>query len=281
MPINRVRVRDLLLNGCILASVQMTLSDIVRGMILGSYLTCRNMLTVSRTLDIPYSTVHYWIRRYEQSRTVVAKHSPGRPRKTCARSDRRLYRLARVNGFATCNDLLRHWQERVSRFTVLRRLHERHLHQYRPCRVPLLTRDNKRTRLEWAMRRCHWRDLWKRVVFSDESRFLLHPVSGRTLVWRLPGERLNEQSVLQVIAHGGGSVHVLGAIWIGGRSNLVRLQVRRDQGVRANAYCEVLHAFFVTSVLPAHCWFQHDNASIHTSWITQQLLEDMHIRVLP
>jgi len=127
------------------------------------------------------------------------------------------------------------------------------------------------------MRRCHWRTLWQRVIWSDESRFVLHPVSGRTMVWRLPGERLKEQFLVHTLQGGGGSVHVWGAIWFGGRSELVRLQ----GNVNALKYCDVLHGFFTTTVLPAHSWFQQENAPAHCSWMTSQLLEDMDVRVLP
>jgi len=255
----------------------MTLSDLQRGMIVGAYLMCPNIRAVSRTLKLPFSTVHGWIKRYEQSGTVAPKPPPGRPRKTSSRTDRLLFYLARSNGFSTTSELLRQWKERVSKQTVLRRLHERNLRQCRPYRAPPLTKEHRRARLEWSMRRCHWRNLWSRIIWSDESRFLLHPVSGRTVVWRLPGERLKEQFLVHVSQAGGGSVHVWGAIWIGGRSDLVRLQ----GSVNALTYCDVLHSFFATAVLPAHSWFQHDNAPAHRSWMTSQLLEDMNVRVLP
>jgi transposase len=244
---------------------------------LAVYLATKNVRSVSRILKLPLSTVHYWIKRFKQTNAVELKPILGRPKKTSQRADRLLYFLARANGFATSSDLLRLWQERVSQRTVLRRLRARHLRQYRSVRVPLLTQDQKRARLDWAMRRCHWRSLWKRVVWSDESRFLLYPVSGRTLVWCFPHERLNEKFLVQVSQAGGGSVHVWGSIWIGGRSELIRLQGT----VNAVSYCDVLHGFFSSSVLPAHCWFQQDNAPAHRSWITTQLLEDMDVRVLP
>jgi len=251
----------------------MMLSEFEHGQIVGCYLATNNIHCVSRILKLPVSTVHYWIQRYKQTDAVELMPNFGRPKKTSQRADRLLYFLARANGFATSTDLLRLWRERGCHRTVLRLLHARHLRQYRPVRVPLLTKDQKRTRLEWAMRRCHWRSLWKRIVWSDESRFLLHPVSGRTLVWRFPGERLNEKFLVQVTQAGGGSVHVWGAIWIGGRSELVRLQGT----VNAVSYCDVLHGFFSSSVLPAHSWFQHDNAPAHRFWITSQLFEDMSV----
>lgn len=255
----------------------MHLTDIQRGMILGAYLSLKSIRAVCKLLKFPRSTVQYWIQRYEQTNTVERRFSSGRPRITSVRTDRILYRLARANGFATASDLLRHWQLGVSKSTLLRRLHERNLHQFRPRHVPLLTKEQKRARLDWTMRRCHWRAQWKRVIWSDESRFLLHPVSGRTLVWRFPGEQLNDNLVIQVTQAGGGSVHVWGAIWKGGRSELVRLVGT----VNAHRYCEILHEFFTATVLPDHSVFQQDNAPAHRSWITSQLLEDVNIRLLP
>ncbi len=253
------------------------LSEMQRGMIVGAYLVCHNAHLVSRILNLPRRTVRRWITRYEQSKSVVRKSGSGRPRKTSARTNRILFRLARMHGFATSGELLRHWQQGVSTRTVLRRLHERNLCQFKPCRVPLLTKEHKRARLDWAMARCHWRVQWKRIIWSDESRFLLYPMDGRRLVWRLPGERLNNNFVVHALQAGGGSVHAWGAIWTGGRSQLIRLQ----GSVNAIRYCDLLHGFFTTTLLPAHFKFQQDNAPAHRSWMVSQMLEDLNIHVLP
>ena len=125
--------------------------------------------------------------------------------------------------------------------------------------------------------RCHWCIQWKRTVWSDESRILLYPVDGRRLVWRLQGERLEDKFTVKVLQAGGGSIHVWGAIWTGGRSQLIRLQ----RNVNAVNYCDILHGFFTTTDLPAHCIFQQDNAPAHRSWMVSQMLEDLPIRVLP
>ena len=253
------------------------LTEFQRGLVIGAYLVCRSAKQVARTLKMPRTTVSRWITRYEQTKTVDRAPGSGRPRKTTVRTDRVLFRLARKHRFASCNELLSHWQTQISRRTLTRRLRERKLRQYRPCRVPLLSRNNIRARLDWAMRRCHWRLQWNRVIWSDESRFLLHPVDGRRRVWRLPRERLNNSAVVQVQAHGGGSVHVWGAIWKGGRSELIRLQGT----VTGETYCELLHGFFASTAFPAHTMFQQDNAPAHRSWVTQLFLESLAVSVLP
>jgi transposase len=253
------------------------LSDFLRGQIIGAYNICGCARLVARKLGLTLSVVQRWIKRYEQSGAANRAPGSGGPRKTTARADRLLFRLARANGFATCRELLHKWQQKVSRHTVIRRLRDRHLRQYRPCRVPLLSRNNVKARLDWAMRRCHWRQQWKRVIWTDESRFLLRPVDGRTRVWRLPGERFSKSAVVQVTAHGGGSVHVWGAIWKGGRSDLIHLR----ETVNADRYCEVLHDFFCSAAPPAHALFQQDNAPAHRSWLTQMFLESLDVPLLP
>ena len=74
-----------------------------------------------------------------------------------------------------------------------------------------------------------------------------------------------------------GSVHVWGAIWTGGRSELIQLQ----GNVNAISYCDVLHSFFATTVLPECMLFQQDNAPAYRSWMTSQLLEYLDIHILP
>ncbi|GBM90242.1 hypothetical protein AVEN_86211-1 [Araneus ventricosus] len=47
----------------------------------------------------------------------------------------------------------------------------------RPTRVPLLTKCHRRLRLQWSREHRDWAmDEWKRVAWSDESRFRIHHV---------------------------------------------------------------------------------------------------------
>ena len=49
---------------------------------------------------------------------------------------------------------------------------------------------------------------WKKVVWSDESRFTLFQNDGRIRVWRLPNERYKVDCVVSTVKHGGGGVTV-------------------------------------------------------------------------
>ncbi len=87
-----------------------------------------------------------------------------------------------------------------------------HLHARRPHRGLDLTAVRRHNRLEWANAHIRWRlALWRGVLFTDESRFLLYRVDGRQRVWRPVGERFSDVNVVDRVAHGGGGVMV----WVG------------------------------------------------------------------
>ncbi|ROL51094.1 Transposable element Tc1 transposase [Anabarilius grahami] len=70
---------------------------------------------------------------------------------------------------------------KVSEYTVHRSLLRIGLHSHRPVRVPMLTPVHRRKRQQWAREHPNWTtEQWKKVAWSDESRFLLHHLDGRS-----------------------------------------------------------------------------------------------------
>ncbi|GFV66759.1 hypothetical protein TNCV_3624441 [Trichonephila clavipes] len=52
---------------------------------------------------------------------------------------------------------------------------------------PNITPQNAKHRLQWCRKRCHWTvDMWKAVLWSDESRVTVWQSDGRVWVWRMP-----------------------------------------------------------------------------------------------
>ncbi len=69
-------------------------------------------------------------------------------------------------------DFLQASGQRISDKTVCNRLHENGLHSRRPARGPILTREHRRARLDFAQDHEHWQlRHWHPILFTNESRF--------------------------------------------------------------------------------------------------------------
>lgn len=184
--------------------------------VVGMWRAGRKQVQIARHFHLHQGTVSKIIKRYQRTRDVRPGTSTGRPRKTTAQEDRLLLRMCRRDRFKSANTLRDEWvqviNEPVSRSTVNRRLLHRGLQARRPAKKPSLTDVRRRTRLDWARQHSHLRlRHWRHVLFSDESRFLLHRADGRVRVRRERGQRFQDDCVKPTRAHGGGSVHVWGA----------------------------------------------------------------------
>ena len=102
---------------------------------------------------------------------------------------------------------------RISSQTVRNRLRENDLLAKRPYVGAVLRRRHQLATVRWCNRVRGW-DLqnWRRVWFSDESRFMLQNRNGRRRVYRRRNEKFAMNCVLEVDNFGGGSVMMWGAI---------------------------------------------------------------------
>ena len=138
----------------------------------------------------------------------------GRLRVTSDRDDRVLQRLVRRMPFATSSLLKQHWpNRRLSTRTVRNRLKSAILKSRRVIKRPLLAHRHRRTRLAWCLAR-HGSNLktWRKIHWSDESRFLLHVTDGRMRVWRHKNTVYTQRNIQPTVPYGGGSVMVWGCI---------------------------------------------------------------------
>ena len=142
---------------------------------------------------------------------VNRRQGHGRPRLTDARGEQRLACVVRSNRRATVAQIAQEINagsdRKVSENTVHRSLLRMGLHSCRPVRVPMLTPVHRRKHQQWAREHQNWTtEQWKKVAWSDESRFLLHHVDGRVRVRRLPGEHMAPGCTMGRRQAGGGSV---------------------------------------------------------------------------
>lgn len=96
----------------------------------------------------------------------------GRPRKTTEEEDRLIASAAYEDPFTTAREIQQKLGLQLSLTTIRERLRSFGLHSRISCQRPLLTRQNKALRLEFATRHLLWTtDEWMNVVFTDESTF--------------------------------------------------------------------------------------------------------------
>ncbi|GFX60665.1 transposable element Tcb2 transposase [Trichonephila clavipes] len=83
--------------------------------------------------------------------------------------------------------------------TISRHLAEANIKSKRPFRALPLTPKHRQLRLQWCQARSMWNVTdWQKVVFSDDSRFVLGTDDNHVRVWRRPGERYNSPTLLYV-----------------------------------------------------------------------------------
>ncbi|GFT08772.1 transposable element Tcb1 transposase [Trichonephila clavipes] len=87
---------------------------------------------------------------------------------------------------------------------------------------PFISLQNQKKRLEFAKTH-QWKidNFWKKVIFSDESKFNIFGSDGCRTVWRKPNTALDPKNLRPTVEHGGGSVMIWGCMASNGVENLV------------------------------------------------------------
>ncbi|GFU15678.1 transposable element Tcb2 transposase [Trichonephila clavipes] len=111
---------------------------------------------------------------------------------------------------------------------------------------------------------------WQKVVFSDESRFVLGTDDIRVRVWRCPSERYNSpRTVLRHTARRAG-VMVWGAIAYDSRSTLIEMRGTLTGQCYVDDILRPHVGPFLNSLQGAI--FQQDNARPHIARVAQDFL---------
>ena len=146
-------------------------------------------------------------------------------------------------------------------------------------RKPLITRAARIKRLHWCHQHKNWTaEVWKRVVFSDESTFLQFHDTKR-LVRRPSGTSpYNPAYTVKTIKHSP-SVMVWGCFSYLGRGRLHFLE--KNQKMNSTLYTAILSEKLphMTARIP-NAIFQRDSAACHTSKHTKKWFADNGINVL-
>ncbi|GFY02686.1 transposable element Tc1 transposase [Trichonephila clavipes] len=120
-------------------------------------------------------------------------------RKTPRREDQRIVQQALVDPTITRSMIRADVGVAIVPQTIYRHLAEANLKSKHPFRALPLTLEHRKLRLQWCQARSMWNDTdWQKVVFSNESRFVLGTDDNRVRVWRRPDVRYNSPTLFYV-----------------------------------------------------------------------------------
>jgi len=170
----------------------------------------------------------------------------------------------------------------VSSSTVKRTLRRNGFSSRIKRKKPYLKKKHRGLRLKFAKKYKDWGfDEWKRVIWSDESKFMIFGSDGREYCWKRPEELLTDRHVIPTVKFGGGCIMVWGCFSFFGVGNIVRIYGTMN----GNLYRQILDEDLLETIQ----WnqldkndiiFQQDNDPKHTANLTKQWFEDNDINVL-
>lgn len=260
------------------------LSTDLKQRIVEAHINGDRQANIARRFEVKKSTVWAIIRQYQRTGSVEPKPKPGRPRKMNNRSVRLLKRICSNQPFLSSSQLKVKLETvkgvNVSSRTIRRRLVEEQLIARRPAKKPLLSKKNRLARLEFARTHLHWTlHDWKRVCWSDESKFNMFNSDGIQYVRRPKGKRLDPKYTKPTVKHGGGSVMVWGCFSGYGMGPLHRIDGIMDRFVYRDILKNVMLPY-VEDNLPLRYKFQQDNDPKHSSKLLKAFFQDEQIPVL-
>ena len=164
--------------------------------------------------------------------------------------------------------------------TIKRCLRASQLFGRRPVKKPMISGKNRIARKKFAEEHLNWtKDQWAKVLWSDESKFMLFGSDGIKYVRRPPGHRFDSKYQLSTIKHGGGNIMVWGCFSRDGTGPLHRIDGIMEQ----NQYKEIMKNVMLPhakDVMPRGWIFQQDNDPKHTAKSLQEFFRVKKVRVM-
>uniref|UniRef100_A0A3Q4I3F8 Tc1-like transposase DDE domain-containing protein n=1 Tax=Neolamprologus brichardi TaxID=32507 RepID=A0A3Q4I3F8_NEOBR len=170
--------------------------------------------------------------------------------------------------------------ESVHRTTISRALHKVGLYGRVARRKPLVTENHKKSSLQFAT--SHVGDtanMWKKVIWSDETKMELFGQNAKRYVWRKTNTAHHSEHTIPTVKYGG-SIVLWGCFSSAGTGKLVRV----DGKMNGAKYRAILEENLLESAKDLRLgWrftFQQDNDPKHKARATMEWFKTKHIHVL-
>jgi len=204
------------------------LTPVQRGFIEGAVKFGASFSKVAETVDCSRSAVKHTIDLAPERPDGNTKKRPGRPKKWDIRLERRILRVVRTFPKWTYRQIIDEIGDDLSKKTIHRILKKNNLTNWIAKKRPFLSIEVAKKRLTWALLHKDWTlENWNIIIWSDECSVERGAGARRTWVWRTPNQKWSKEMIDTYHKGKDISVMVWGAIWVGGRSDIVIME--RDE----------------------------------------------------
>lgn len=253
---------------------------------IGAIQTHGNVAEACRTHDIPYQTgLDLW-HKYDSTGSTSNLPRSGRPKIASDHTKRVVVRNALKSRRTAFQDIGNTVEPRLSEGTVRNILAEEGLHRRVARKVPFLTKEHKRKRLEWAKACKGFTEAdWDDIAWSDEAYICLGENNGRIFVTCRADEELLEECLVPTFKQSSVRVMVWAVIMRGVKGPMVVLEYPggKGGGMTSARYQEQVldaqlvdfHADMAKERTDFH--FQQDGAPSHRSASTRRWFDDHDI----
>lgn len=241
-----------------------------------------DVAAIAACLDVCQRTVEHWLTRWREERCLADLPRSGRPRVTNEDEDAAILALAELEHDLQPEEIREELGlADVSRRTIRRRLNEHGLFSCVPRVEHMYSEPHLQRRLEFCQKYGVWtHDVWQRVIFIDETSFVLHG-SHHHYIQRRKGEAWNPERMKQAKTHG----QRLNA-WACFSANGVGHIELFTENLNKERMLQILETHLLASAQEMHLLFnfffiEQDNDPKHRSKIVQAWLREKKIEQLP
>lgn len=245
----------------------------------------KSIRKISDMLKISRSTVDRIIQKHKSKQSLENRPKSGRNKKLTDKDVTYLARIVRKDPFISCPKLAHHMEtttgKSISRMTVSRALRSVGIGSFVPRKKPFISKINQTKRLEYAKKYVSMPiSFWKKIVWSDESKFNIRGSDGRQRVWRKTGEALEKNKIRGTVKHGGGSVMVWGSMCYNGLGTMEFVE-----GIMLKEDYKMILERNLTKTTKKYRMgrnyiFLHDNDPKHKSKLVTEYLQENDVNVM-
>lgn len=165
------------------------MTDFERGQVIGMRKSGESYRKIAKEMNRSFGGIRKICIEYDETASVLRKPGTGsKNKKTTKQQDDAIRDAVTRDRFISTPDIKRKLKLTVSTRTIQRRITYNGFSNYWAVKKPFISETNRQRRVIWAKEHVKWPlSKWKRVLFSDESPYVLR-CQRRRRVWRLrPG----------------------------------------------------------------------------------------------